>query len=518
MDVVEPGAAPAGGGDHVAGDVDAVRPAHPGGEGGLEAADAAADLQAVAPGAEHLPGLEQGAMISRGVGLEQSRVAQAVGGDARLLAERHGAVEEAAALLDGRRRRQAGLADVRVVVEDDRRVLATRPMVAQQAGHLGERIERCAGPQRQQQLVDLVDPVHGEQQAGEADRRRGRAGKAVLQHRPHLVGFDPGHPPEESGGGGGGGGHGPYLMACPGAAGGMISGMLPTADLLKSWAVEAGFDRAGVARLEPSAPRGRRFCAGWRGETRRGWAGSRGGSRPGWSRPASVPGARSALCVALQYHPLDPGEGGAETDNDLWPRVARYARGRDYHDVMGERLKVLEERIAEAFPGTVSRRYVDTGPVLERELAARAGLGAVGKNTNLLHPEAGSWFLLGELFLSLDLAPDVPLADLCGSCTRCLEACPTGALAEPYRLDSNRCISYWTIEHRGALPPDGPRDGGGLGLRLRHLPGGLLRSTARRRARTIPSCGCRRRGGGSTLRVCCGFPGMSTWSASGGAR
>jgi epoxyqueuosine reductase len=119
---------------------------------------------------------------------------------------------------------------------------------------------------------------------------------------------------------------------------------------------------------------------------------------------------------------------------------------------MQDRLKVLEARIAETFPGVVSRRYVDTGPVLERELAARAGLGAVGKNTMLLHPEAGSWFLLGELFLSLDLAPEIPLADLCGSCTRCLEACPTGALAEPYRLDSNRCISYWTIEHRGALP------------------------------------------------------------------
>jgi epoxyqueuosine reductase len=162
-----------------------------------------------------------------------------------------------------------------------------------------------------------------------------------------------------------------------------------------------------------------------------------------------VPGARNALCVALQYHPLE-----VEPDGDLWPRVARYARGRDYHDVMQDRLKVLESRILEAFPGTISRRYVDTGPVLERELAARAGLGAVGKNTNLLHPQAGSWFLLGELFLSLDLSPDVPLADLCGSCTRCLEACPTGALAEPYRVDSNRCISYWTIEHRGALPPD----------------------------------------------------------------
>jgi epoxyqueuosine reductase len=165
--------------------------------------------------------------------------------------------------------------------------------------------------------------------------------------------------------------------------------------------------------------------------------------------PATIiPGARSVLCVALQYHPLEE----AEPEGDLWPRVARYARGLDYHDVMGARLKGLAARIASVFPGAGSRPYIDTGPVLEREMAARAGLGAVGKNTNLLHPEAGSWFLLGELFLTLDLAPDVPLADLCGTCTRCLEACPTGALPEAYRLDSNRCISYWTIEHRGPLP------------------------------------------------------------------
>jgi epoxyqueuosine reductase len=175
------------------------------------------------------------------------------------------------------------------------------------------------------------------------------------------------------------------------------------------------------------------------------------------------PGARSALCVALQYHPLylEEGERQPEPAGDLWRRVARYARGRDYHDVMGERLRALEERVRAAFPGCETRRYVDTGPVLERELAARAGMGAVGKNTMLLHPEGGSWFLLGELFLGLDLAPDQPLADLCGSCTRCLDACPTGALAEPYRLDSNRCISYWTIEHRGPLPSAARRMVGG---------------------------------------------------------
>jgi epoxyqueuosine reductase len=227
-----------------------------------------------------------------------------------------------------------------------------------------------------------------------------------------------------------------------------------TAALLKSWALEAGFDRAGVAALSPPEHGGAFLRWLERGDQ----AGMDYLSRRLEARldPATVlPGARSALSVALQYHPLYIEDGQAEEPaGDLWPRVARYARGRDYHDVMGERLKALGRRIAESFPGAPSRPYVDTGPVLERELAARAGLGAVGKNTNLLHPEGGSWFLLGELFLTLDLDPDVPLADLCGSCTRCLEACPTGALPEPYRLDSNRCISYWTIEHRGPLPAE----------------------------------------------------------------
>lgn len=227
-----------------------------------------------------------------------------------------------------------------------------------------------------------------------------------------------------------------------------------TAELLKSWALEAGFDRAGVASLEPAAT-GEAFLR-WieRGDQ----AGMEYLARRMEARlePGTIiPGARSALCVALQYAPLSNQNGESpEPAGDLWPRVARYARGRDYHDVMGERLKALAARIAAAFPGAGTRPYIDTGPVLERELAARAGLGAVGKNTNLLHPEAGSWFLLGELFLTLDLAPDLPLADLCGSCTRCLEACPTGALPAPYRLDSNLCISYWTIEHRGPLPPE----------------------------------------------------------------
>ena len=228
------------------------------------------------------------------------------------------------------------------------------------------------------------------------------------------------------------------------------TGRHKTAELLKAWAVEEGFTRAGIATLEPSA----------RGDFYRRWLDQGRHAGMTWLErrvevredPAQLlPGARSALCVALQYHPL---EGQEEPTGDLWPRVARYARGRDYHDIFSRGLKRLAARIREAFPGSNTRPYVDTGPLLERELAARAGLGSVGKNTNLLHRQWGSYFLLGEILLTLDLAPETPVADLCGHCTRCLDACPTGALPAPYVLDSNRCISYWTIEHRGDFPQE----------------------------------------------------------------
>ncbi len=219
--------------------------------------------------------------------------------------------------------------------------------------------------------------------------------------------------------------------------------------MLKSWAVEEGFDRAGIARLRPS-DHAEAFGA-WLG--RGDHAGMRylEGRRDERLDPTRIlDGARSVLCVALQYHPAGATD---EPPGGLLDHVARYARGRDYHDTMKARLERLAGRIRAALPAVATRAYVDTGPVLERELAARAGIGSFGKNTNLLHPEAGSWFLLGEIFLTLELESETPVAELCGSCSRCLEACPTGALPEPYRLDANRCISYWTIEHRGWLPP-----------------------------------------------------------------
>lgn len=219
------------------------------------------------------------------------------------------------------------------------------------------------------------------------------------------------------------------------------------ASQVKEWALAAGFDRCGIASLEP-LEHGEAFVR-WlaRGEhAGMAYLERRVEAR---LRPATIlDGARSVLCVALRYAPLVDEE---EPRGDLWPRVARYARGRDYHGLMEERLDAIAARVEGVFPATRTRRYVDTGPVLERELAARAGVGVVGKNTMLLDREMGSWFLLGELFTTLDLTPDEPLAELCGGCTLCLDACPTGALVEPFRLDSNRCISYWTIEHRGAF-------------------------------------------------------------------
>lgn len=224
---------------------------------------------------------------------------------------------------------------------------------------------------------------------------------------------------------------------------------------LEAWALEAGFDRAGVAGLEP-VERGEVYLRWLEEGAHAGMEYLRHRIEARLEPERILEGARSVLCVALQYEPLadrSPRRDGSPPVDDLWSGVAKYAHGRDYHNLMGKRLRKLARRIRDEIPGTDTRWYVDTGPVLERELAARAGIGVQGKNTCLLSRE-GSWFLLGELFLTLELPPAAPLTDLCGRCTRCLDHCPTGALTEPYRLDSNLCISYWTIEHRGAVPEE----------------------------------------------------------------
>ena len=157
------------------------------------------------------------------------------------------------------------------------------------------------------------------------------------------------------------------------------------------------------------------------------------------------------VSVGLQYDTTAPYSTDCQSDRG-W--IARYAWGDDYHDVMKSMLVRLAEALAGELGPLQSRVYVDTGPVVERAYAAAAGLGAWGKNTCLLHPEHGSWFFLGEVITDLEMEADLPRPDMCGTCTACLDACPTGALIAPYVLDATRCISYLTIEVKGAIPED----------------------------------------------------------------
>ena len=162
-----------------------------------------------------------------------------------------------------------------------------------------------------------------------------------------------------------------------------------------------------------------------------------------------MPETRSILVVGMNYYQGEPSPPGA-----LHGRVSRYAWGADYHDIVLTKLHQLARWIdRETVEPLTWRAYVDTGPVLERGLAQRAGLGWIGKNSSLISPRRGSYFFLGELLLDLALEPDTPgRADQCGCCTACVDACPTGALDAPHTVDARQCISYLTIEHRGAIP------------------------------------------------------------------
>lgn len=164
-----------------------------------------------------------------------------------------------------------------------------------------------------------------------------------------------------------------------------------------------------------------------------------------------LPDARSIVSVAISYF---RDAANADRTGEISPTgvVARYARYDDYHDVVATRLRALAEFIDSLQPGTRSLWYVDTGPLLERDLAQRAGMGFVGKHTNLISRKLGNWIFLCEIITTLELAPDAPESNRCGTCTRCMTACPTQAIIAPFQLDARRCISYLTIELKGSIP------------------------------------------------------------------
>lgn len=216
---------------------------------------------------------------------------------------------------------------------------------------------------------------------------------------------------------------------------------------LKEKAFELGFELAGSAPAVPSPDYP--YFLDW---LKRGYAGEMGyleRRKVERGDPQSLlTGARSIFCVALSYNPKPEHYPLLEKHP-----VSCYAWGRDYHEVVGEKLRILSEYLSkELSPGTQAKWYVDTGPVLERNYAAAAGLGWLGKNTLLLNKKFGSFMFLGEILTDMELIYDEPADNLCKTCTACLDACPVGALEEPGVLNATKCISYLTLEHRSELP------------------------------------------------------------------
>ncbi len=226
---------------------------------------------------------------------------------------------------------------------------------------------------------------------------------------------------------------------------------------IKRTALATGFDLAGIAPI--GAWHDLEFAAEW---VEKGHGGEMAYLKnPKRRDPRLIlPSAQSVVCVGLVYNvalsysteacsgPTDT----TEVDDDPRGWISRYAWGAEYHDLMRERLESLRAAIERLAPGVETRVYVDTGPIVERAFARISGIGWVGKNTCLINQEKGSWIFLGVIITSLALDADMPAFDRCGSCTRCIEACPTGALTAPYVMDASRCIAYLNIELKGSIP------------------------------------------------------------------
>ncbi len=219
---------------------------------------------------------------------------------------------------------------------------------------------------------------------------------------------------------------------------------------IKEWGRELGFQAVGIADADLSAaePRLLEWLArGWHGEME--YMARHGALR---ARPAELkPGTLRVISCRMDY--LDDAPQGDLPGADV-AFVARYARGRDYHKVLRDRLQKLCERIRAEVGDFGYRVFTDSAPVMEVELATRAGIGWRGKHTLLLSRDAGSWFFLGEVYCDLPLPVDEPEQNHCGTCERCIEVCPTAAIRAPYQLDARRCISYLTIEHKSAIPEE----------------------------------------------------------------
>jgi epoxyqueuosine reductase len=225
-------------------------------------------------------------------------------------------------------------------------------------------------------------------------------------------------------------------------------------------AEEAGFDLCGVAPAA-DARELQHFpawiAAGHAGEMKYLEARDDRGDLKRSSLSRVAPWARSVVVCAINYNTAQPYSTQVHDANRGW--ISRYAWGEDYHDAVLHRLKQVEATLRDAVSADqqatlTTRSYVDTGPVVERIYAKYAGVGWIGKNTCIINQQKGSWLFLGVILTSLELAPDLPAPDRCGSCTRCIDACPTDAILAPYKLDANKCIAYLTIEKRGSIPEE----------------------------------------------------------------
>ena len=218
---------------------------------------------------------------------------------------------------------------------------------------------------------------------------------------------------------------------------------------IRAKAIELGFSKVGIARVSSLNEEGNHLLE-W---LHRGYQASMEWMQNNAEKRVDVrkvlPNARSVVSVALNYYTEYQHSETQETG-----KISRYAWGDDYHVVLADRLEKFLSEIRSMQPGLGGKVYVDTGPMMDKVWAARAGLGWQGKHTNLITKEFGSWVFLGEIILDVELEFDEPISDACGTCTACIDACPTHAIVEPYVLDSTRCISYLTIEHRGPIMAD----------------------------------------------------------------